>query len=485
MLPRPSAKEIDRKARMQAPTRGVPKQDPDVRRSNFDETYLPLEPETAMVEAARCIQCPGAVCVKVCPVHNDIPLALWHIEHGLFEDAAAVFRQTSTMPEACGRVCPHVLLCEGACIYNKKGKPPVPVGRLETFAADYERRHGGLLLERARPTGHTAAVVGAGPAGLTVAMLLARKGHNITVFDCWPASGGLLRYGIPRFKMTHEVVDDLTDYLEALGVTFQYCTTIGTDITVDDLLAREFESVFLGVGAGVGVEFRIPGAELQGVHNATRFLVQANVPDELKPPELRGMPAIGDRVAVIGGGDTAMECVRTAVRLGADDVMCVYRRTEAEMPGNARDRALAKEEGVQFHWLTQPVRFIGSDQGHVRALECVRMELGEPDDSGRGRPIPIDGSEFTVDVDTVISALGYRPDPLVGETTPGLETHDRGLISTDEATGSTSREGVFAGGDDVLGPKLVVTAVAQARAAAEAMHEYLMRTSPEEARNQA
>jgi glutamate synthase (NADPH/NADH) small chain len=475
MLPRPNPKEIDRKARMRLPAHAVPKQDPHARRRNFDETYLPLDADTAVQEAARCIQCPGALCVKACPLHNDIPLAMWHLEHGAFEGAAAVFRQTSTMPEVCGRVCPQVLLCEGACIYNKKELPPVPVGRLEAFVADYERLHGGLPVERAPATGHSTAVVGAGPAGLTVAMLLARRGHRVTVFEGWPASGGILRYGIPRFKLSHEIVDDLTDYLEALGVEFEFCTTVGRDLTVDDLLRRGYEAVFLGTGAGVGAPFDVPGTELRGVYAATPFLVQVNVAESQKPAELRGPADIGARVAVIGGGDTAMDCVRSAVRLGADQVMCVYRRTEAEMPGNVRDRAFAREEGVEFHWLTQPVRILGDGDGRVRALECIRMELGEPDASGRRRPVPIEGSTFVIDVDTVICALGYWPDPLLGETTPELRTHDWGLIDIDEASGCTSREGVFAGGDDVLGPKLVVTAVAQARVAAEAMHAYLVK----------
>ncbi len=475
MLPQPNPKEIDRKSRLAAASPGVPRQDPTVRIHNFEETYLPLDPDTAMAEAARCIQCPAAPCIKACPLHNDIPWALWQLEHGNFRDAATVFRMTSTMPEVCGRVCPQVLLCEGACIYHKKRKPPVPVGRLEAFVADYERTHGGLPLERAPSTGRRVAVVGAGPAGLTVAELLATKGHAVTVFDSWPSSGGVMRYGIPEFKMDHEVIDDRTDYLTALGVEFVFNTTIGKSATVDDLVKHGYEVVFLGIGAGVGVDFKVPGADLKGVYKATPFLVRANVDEAKRPPDLRDPPEIGERVAVIGGGDTAMDCVRTSVRLGAKKVMCVYRRTEAEMPGNERDRAFAREEGVEFHWLTQPVKFTGNDERHVVAMECIRMQLGEPDESGRRRPVPITGSEFALEADTVISALGYWPDPLLGETTPGLETHDRGLITIDEDTGVTSRENVFAGGDDVLGPKLVVTAVAQAQVAADAMHEYLMR----------
>jgi len=474
MLPKPNPKEVDRKGRLAAEAHGVPKQDPEVRRHNFQETYLPFDPETAMKEAERCIQCPGAKCVKACPLHNDIPLALWQLEHGNFEDAAKVFRMTSSMPEVCGRVCPQVLLCEGVCIYIKKGKPPVPVGRLEAFVADYERTHGGFVIEKEPTTGHRAAVVGAGPAGITVAEELAKRGHAVTVFDTWPAPGGVMRYGIPQFKMDHHVVDDKIDYLKVLGVEFRFNTTIGKDIGIDELVEQGYETVFLGVGAGVGVEFKVPGADLAGVYSATPFLIRGNVEEEKRPPDLKEPPSIGDRVAVIGGGDTAMDCVRTSVRLGAAEVICVYRRTEAEMPGNERDRQFAKEEGVDFHWLTQPVRLIGDDDGRVAAMECIRMELGEPDDSGRRRPVPIEGSEFTMDVDTVISALGYWPDPLLGEKTPDLATHDWGLITIDEETGTTSRKNVFAGGDDVLGPNLVVTAVAQAKVAAKAMHEYLM-----------
>jgi len=296
----------------------------------------------------------------------------------------------------------------------------------------------------------------------------------VTVFDTWPAPGGVMRYGIPQFKMDHHVVDDKIDYLKALGVEFHFNTTIGKDIGIDELVEQGYETVFLGVGAGVGVEFKGPGADLDGVYSATPFLIRANVEAEKRPQDLKEPPSVGDRVAVIGGGDTAMDCVRTSVRVGAAEVICVYRRTEAEMPGNERDRQFAKEEGVEFHWLTQPVRLIGDDNGRVAAMECIRMELGEPDESGRRRPVPIEGSEFTMEVDTVISALGYWPDPLLGEKTPDLATHDWGLITIDEETGATSRKNVFAGGDDVLGPNLVVTAVAQAKVAATAMHEVLM-----------
>lgn len=474
MLPKPDPKAIDRKRRLALPHPDIPKQTPEERIHNFDEVYKTYDPETAMAEAERCIQCPGAPCVAACPVENDIPWALWQLEHGDFVAAAEVFRMTSTMPEICGRVCPQAVLCEGACIYTNMDKPPVAIGRLEAFVADYHIEHVGLPMERAAPTGHRVAVVGAAPAGLTVAELLARKGHSVTVFDAWPTPGGILRYGIPKFKMDHALVDRKSEYLGQLGVEFVFNVWIGKDIMVDDLFEQGYEAVFLGVGAGVAPEFKVPGVDLNGIYNATPFLVRANVDPDKRPPDLAEPPEIGDRVAVIGGGDTAMDCVRTSVRLGAKEVVCVYRRMEEQMPGNERDRALAKEEGVEFIWLTQPIRFIGNDDGHVVAMECLKMELGEPDESGRRRPVPIEGTEFTMPVDTVVLAVGYWPDPLLGETTPGLETHSWGLITIDDETGATTREGVYAGGDDVVGPDLVVTAVAQGRTAAEAMHEYLM-----------
>ncbi len=473
MLTRPDAKQIDRKARMALPHQLIPKQNPQDRIHNFSEVYLGYDAEAAITEAMRCIQCPAAPCTKACPLHNDVPLALWQIENGLFEDAAVVFRRTSTMSEVCGRVCPQVIQCEGACIYVKKGLPPVAIGRLEAFVADYQAANRGRDTVTAAPSGHRVAVVGAGPAGLTVSQLLAKRGHGVTVFDAWPAGGGTLRYGIPKFKMDHKVVDDLVDYCERLGVEFVYSTEIGADLSVDDLFQEGFDAVFLGVGATVGVDPRIPGCDLAGVHMATPFLIRANVEEELRPPDLARPVEVGAHVAVIGGGDTAMDCVRTALRLGGKRVVCVYRRSEAEMPGNERDRALARAEGARFEFLTQPLRFLSGEDGRLGAIECQRMKLGEPDDSGRRRPVPIEGSEFTFPIDTVILALGYQPDSRLGSTIRELKTDDWGRVCVDENTGATSRAGVFAGGDAVAGPDLVVTAVAHGRRAAEAMHAYL------------
>lgn len=473
MLERPKPKEVDRKARLALPEVPVPKQDHLERRSNFDEVYLPFTEEDAKAAAKRCIQCPGAKCTQACPLSNDIPLALWQIENGAFEDGARVFRRTSTFSDVCGRVCPQVVLCEGSCILTKKGKNPVPIGRLEAFSADYLKSHSGISIDTDPPTGHKAAVVGAGPAGLTVAELLARRGHAVTVYDSNSSAGGVMRYGIPKFKLDHRICDEKEQLLVDLGVEFKFGTTIGRDMSVDDLLAGGFETVFLGVGAGVAADFKVPGVDLDGVFNATPFLIQANVDDSLRAPELKGPPDIGERVAVIGGGNTAVDCLRTSVRLGAKEVTCVYRRTEAEMPGNEKDRTFARDEGVDFKWLTQPIRLVSDHRGRVSAMECLKMELAEPDESGRRRPIPIEGSEFTIAVDTVILALGYWPDPLIGNTTDNLDTHDWGLITIDEKSGVTSRDNVFAGGDGVVGPDLVVTAVAQGRVAAGAMHEYM------------
>lgn len=475
MLTRPDAKQIDRRARMALPHQPVPQQDARERVYNFDEVYLGYDEEAAITEAMRCIQCPAAPCSKACPLHNDIPLALWQIENGLFADAAVIFRRTSTLSEVCGRVCPGVIQCEGACIYVKKGLPPVAIGRLEAFVADHQAAEQGRDVVTAAPSGHCVAVVGAGPAGLTVAQLLSKRGHGVTVFDAWPTGGGTLRYGIPKFKMDHRVVDELLEYCERLGVEFAYETEIGAGLSVDDLFREGFEAVFLGVGASVAVDPRIPGSDLGGVHVAAPFLIRANVEKELRPPEFAQPVEVGPRVAVIGGGDAAIDCARTALRLGGKRVVCIYRRSETEMPGNERDRALARAEGAEFEFLTQPVRFLPDDNRHLATIECQRMRLGALDESRRRQPLPIEGSEFTLPVETVILALGYQPDPRLAATIPGLETDDWGLVRVDEKTGATSRPGVFAGGDAVAGPDRVVTAVAHGRRAAESIHDYLTR----------
>lgn len=459
----------------------VPKQDADDRVRNWDETYLGFDLNSAKIEAQRCIQCPSAPCQEACPVSNDIPGAFALVEEGDILGAADVFRETSNLPEMCGRLCPQENLCEGACVVgfairpDGRSEPAVTIGKLEAFVTDYQRRElGGYPRSAypAPPSGHKVAIIGAGPAGLAVAELLAEKGHASTVFEFWPEPGGVLVYGIPNFKMRKQIVDDYITHLEALGVEFRCNTYVGKDITVDEMLDGEYDAVFLGTGAGVGNQLGIEGEELEGVHAATDYLVRGNLrPDQL-PDHLQEPLPQPTRVAVIGGGDTSMDCVRTAVRMGAESVTCVYRRTEAEMLGRAEERINAREEGVNFEMLTSPLRIIGDENGRATGVECIRMRLGEPDDSGRRRPVPIEGSEFVIEADTIPIAIGYGADPVVPETTDGLSTSWGALIAIDEG-GRTSRRGVFAGGDNVNGADLVVTALADGRRAADAIAAYL------------
>ena len=469
------APAIDRKERLKIPPQEIPKQDPKERIKNWDEVYLDLDIETARREASRCLQCPSAVCMKACPLNNDIAAAFALVEQGDIIGAANKFRETSPMPEVCGRLCPHEQLCEGVCVVGKKTKPGA-IGRLEYFLADYQRKHEGWPVpEVAPPTGRKVAIVGSGPAGLVVAEELAKRGHTAVVYEAWPLPGGLLRYGIPSFIISKTVVDDKIQMLEKLGVTFVTNTLIGKDITVDSLLQSDYDAVFLGYGAGQGVKMGVPGEDLDGIIGATDFLIRSNVPPEHLPPDWRKPIDPGDKVAVIGGGNTAMDCLRAAIRLGAREVTCVYRRTEVEMPGNVKERENAIEEGCKIMYLVAPIEFFGDDHGHLRMARCQRMELGEPDDSGRRRPVPIPGSEFEIPVDTVVMALGYRVERLILETTDGLEANRNGTLVIDPETGATSRPGVFSGGDAVRGPDFVVDAVADAKVAAAAIDEYLRR----------
>ncbi|OQY86943.1 MAG: hypothetical protein B6D41_12800 [Chloroflexi bacterium UTCFX4] len=472
--------EIGRYKRAHIPPGPPPKQDPRERVLNFDEVFLGYDETQAIVEAMRCIHCPSPEpCILGCPVHNDIPTALLLIEQGNFVEASMVFRATHNMPEVCGRICPQEILCEGSCTVAGYDRA-VNIGKLEAYCTDWQRTHEGFpTYQLASPTGRRVAIVGSGPAGMSAAEELMRDGHTVVVYEEWPKPGGLNVYGIPGFKLSKQILAEKAAWLETYGVKFICNTRIGKDISIQQLL-DEYDAVFLGIGAPIGNKARIPGENLKGVYQATEFLVRANLPLADLPQRIRSRPEIAKHMAVIGGGDTSMDCVRSSVRLqkqsGMTDgvVTDYYRRTENEMPGRAEERMHAKQEGVHFEFLVAPVQFIGDENGHVRELELQRMELGAPDASGRRSPQPVEGSNFRVPADVIVLALGYSPDPTIGDSLPALEKGWKGLFKVEtEFTGATNIPGLYAGGDDVRGADLVVTAVASGRHAARAMDAYL------------
>jgi glutamate synthase (NADPH/NADH) small chain len=466
---------IDRKERANQPFYDLDLRPVNVRTHDFEDVVIEFDPERAMREASRCVHCPDpAPCMVACPAHNDIPSALWFIEQGNFVQAAKLYHQTSSLPEICGRVCPHEQLCQGSCVSNKEHEP-VLTGELEAFAVDYERRTAGYVIPVGSPTGKRVALIGAGPASLACADVLLQRGHEVTMFEARPAPGGLLVYGIPNFKLSKSIWFEKWEEFERAGVKFAPKTYIGRDKTIDQLFAEGFGAVFIGVGSELDAKMEdTPGVDLPGVYQATDFLIRGNVAKNLLPEDMKMPLMIGKRVVVIGGGDTASDCLRTALRMGSAEVTCLYRRTEKEMPGGKKDRKMAREEGAKYRFLTQPVKFIAGEDGHLAAVECIEMVLGEPDAKGRRRPVPVPDSNFSVACDTAILALGYWPDPIISKTTPELETHDWGLITlTNRDAGATSRPGVFSGGDCVTGPDIVVTAMVAGRKAAVAIDDYL------------
>jgi glutamate synthase (NADPH/NADH) small chain len=459
-------RQIDRKARMRLQSQGLLVRPVVERVRDFNETVQLGDEKWAVHEAARCLHCyKRPACQEACPAGNDISTAMWLIEQGKFLDAAQVYRKTTTFPEICGRVCPQEKYCEGACVRNRRGDP-VPTGALEAFVAEYERRKTGCAIPVPAPSGRKVAVVGGGPSGLACAEQLLRMGHWVTIFDNHATLGGALTYGFPNFKLPQALVSGIIQDILTAGATFVGHAMIGKRKTVNDLFAEGFESVFLGLGSGIDQSLEVPGEQLSGVYLATDFLVRTNTPRKHLTGRQRVPPEVGGRVVVVGGGDPATDCARTAVRLGARKVTCLYRYTENELPGRAHDRKWAEEEGVQFRFLTKVVRITGNERGRVEGLDCVHYEIGEPDSSGQRHPHPVEGSEFHMQADTVIIAKGYYPDPIVSATTPGLKTQKWGLIVADPSTGATSRFGVYTGGDIVTGPDTVVNAMLAGRKAA-------------------
>lgn len=451
----------------------MPEQDPKERTKNFKEVPHGLTPELARQEALRCIMCKNPLCVKGCPVEVAIPDFIKLIAEGRFVEAAWKIKETNGLPAVCGRVCPQEDQCEKVCVIGKKGTS-VGIGNLERFAADYEREHGEARLpEKEPPTGKKVAVVGAGPASLTAAGDLVKKGHDVTIFEALHTPGGVLMYGIPEFRLPKAIVANEVDYLGKLGVKIECNAVIGKLDTVDELLENGFHAVFLGTGAGLPHFTGIPGENLAGVYSANEYLTRVNLMKAYLFPKYDTPVIKGRRVAVIGGGNTAMDAARTALRLGPEEVYIMYRRSLDEMPARRDEIHHGKEEGLIFNLLTNPVKFIGDEEGRLKALECIRMELGEPDESGRRRPIPIKGSEFTIEVDVAVVAIGNGANPLVPATTEGLKVNKRGNIIVDPETGRTSKKGVFSGGDIVRGGSTVILSMGDGRKAANSIHEYL------------
>jgi glutamate synthase (NADPH/NADH) small chain len=450
----------------------MPEQPPDERRKNYDEVPYGYTPEQAIAEAQRCLQCPRPTCMDGCPVSIDIPRLLALVAEGDFRGAINLIKETNALPAVTGRVCPQEEQCEEVCSLSKRFEP-VGIGRLERFAADWEAAQGPPTIpELPPPTGKKVAVVGSGPAGLTVAADLVKEGHHVTIFEALHEAGGVLVYGIPEFRLPKAIVRREVEYICALGVKLVKDFVVGTTATVDELL-EEYDTVFLGTGAGLPWFLNVPGENLNGVYSANEYLTRANLMKAYRFPEYDTPIVRGRQVATIGGGNVAMDSARSALRLGAEESLIVYRRSREEMPCREEEIHHAVEEGVQLNLLLTPVAFHGDGNGWVKEMECLKNELGEPDASGRRRPVPIPGSNFRIPADVVVIAIGQSPNPLIPNTTPGLETGRRGNIIVDEQTMKTAKKGVFAGGDVATGGATVILAMGQAKIAAQAMNEYL------------
>lgn len=461
------------KDRMKIPRQPMGEQPPLERVKNFFEVPLGYTEADAVREAQRCIQCKKPLCVGGCPVNIDIPWFIRLIAEGKFVEAARKLKETNTLPAVCGRVCPQEDQCEKVCIIGKKGEP-VAIGRLERFAADYEREHDAAVLPDIPSwTGKKAAVVGAGPAGLTVASDLVRKGHKVTVFEALHTPGGVLMYGIPEFRLPKRIVLSEVEFLKRMGVEIVLNAVVGKLETIDELLANGYDAVFIGSGAGLPNFMNIPGENLAGVYSANEYLTRVNLMKAYQFPEYDTPVIRGRKVVVVGAGNTAMDAARTALRLCPEEVSIVYRRSREEMPARGEEIHHGEQEGLRFLLLTHPKRFIGDKDGRLRAVECVRMELGAPDESGRRRPVEVKGSEFCIDADVAIISIGNGANPLIPQTTPDIKVNKWGNITVNQETGRTSKKGVFSGGDIVRGGATVILAMGDGRCAANSMDEYL------------
>jgi len=466
---------ISRKERMKMPRVDMPAQDPLVRGSNFEEVNLGLSEAAAVLEASRCLLCPVAKCEEGCPVGIRIKDFIIEAAEGRFLEAAKIIKQDNSLPAICGRVCPQEIQCEGACVLIRKGRP-IAIGALERFVADYERQNDTRPMKPAfKPTGKRVAIVGSGPSGLACAADLIQAGHQVTVFEALHELGGVLVYGIPEYRLPKEIVRVEIQQLEAMGVEFRTDEVIGMIDTLDDLLDEEgYDAVFLGVGAGLPRFMGIPGENLVGVYSANEFLTRVNLMKAYLPDsDTPVLDVHGKRVVVIGGGNTAMDAVRTPLRLGAAKASIVYRRSEEEMPARREEVEHAKEEGIDFVLLSSPVEIFGDKDARVTGMRIQGMELGEPDESGRRRPLPVEGSTYEIPVDVVIMAIGNAPNPLLLKTAPDLEQTRRGTVVADESTGRTTKRGVFAGADIVTGGATVILAMGAGRRAARSINDYL------------
>lgn len=458
----------------------MPSQEPDVRAHNFLEVTNGYTDEMAVDEALRCLSCKNMPCVSGCPVNIHIPEFIAKIKEGDFEGAYEVISRTSSLPAVCGRVCPQETQCESKCVRGIKGEP-VGIGRLERFVADWHNAHSDAVPKCAPDNGHRVAVVGSGPSGLTCAGDLAKKGYKVTVFEALHTAGGVLVYGIPEFRLPKSIVSKEVENLSSMGVDIETNMVVGKTLTIDEIFDMGYEAVFIGSGAGLPNFMGIPGEELKGVYSANEFLTRSNLMKAYKDDPVTPIMK-GGKVAVVGGGNVAMDAARTALRLGAEKVYIVYRRSLDELPARKEEVEHAMEEGIEFKLLNNPVEILGYNNpddrrdpknGFVTGIKCIKMELGEPDERGRRRPIPIEGSEFVLDVDTVVISIGTSPNPLIKSTTKGLDVNKHGGIIIEEATGATTKEGVYAGGDAVTGAATVISAMGAGKLAAKSIDEYL------------